>query len=463
VEKLAASFRDPSGFVFRREGVLYRQINPCCAADYGQLMDSGLYAELTHCELLVEHEEVDAPPVEPSRAFKIIRPREIPFISYPYEWCFSQLQDAARLTLEIQDAALAHGMTLKDANAFNIQFRDGKPIHIDTLSFTTAKAGPAWTAYGQFCRHFLAPLALMSFRDARLGRLLALHPDGVPLDLAGRILPRRAFWNFHRWVHLWLHQLGEQNAHRVKTPTKSATAQQRLALVDSLRSAVKSLPAPRISSRWSQYETTMPSYSADARSAKERTVEDAIALVHPKTVWDLGCNTGVFSDLAARHGATVIASDYDHDCIEAIYRRMRSASSSASVLPLVIDFANPTPPVGWAGAERFSWLQRGPADLVLALAIVHHWALGGNVPLPMIAEFLAASGRRVLVEFVPKTDPMSQQLLATRPDIFPDYDRANFENAFLGYFDLRQAVPLPESERVLFLFERRNRDAAHSS
>lgn len=441
--------------MFRRDGVLYRQINRSYAADYRRLMESGLYAVLSSRGLLVRHEETNCPPAEPAQAVKVVRPHLVSFISYPYEWCFSQFKDAALLTLDIQEAALKKGMSLKDASAFNIQFEGGRPIHIDTLSFTAADSGPAWIAYRQFCEHFLAPLALMTRRDASLGRLLALHPDGVPLDLTCRLLPRHTFWHFHRWLHLWFHNLGQRNAHRIRTPNSPTSERQRLALVDSLRSAVNSLQPRRVSSRWSQYEADRPSYSTVARASKEAIVSEIIAAVRPKLLWDLGCNTGVFSQIAAGHQAYAVACDYDHDCIESLYQRIRM-QPGASILPLVVDFTNPTPPVGWAGRERQSWLQRGPADMALALAVVHHWALGNNVPLPMIAEFFSTCTRHLLIEFVPKTDPMSRRLLASRADIFPDYDRQHFEATFARHFVIQRTVELPESERVLYHFELRH-------
>jgi len=454
VQNLEASFRDPDGFVFLREGVVYRQINHRGAGDYRRLMESGLYAELTGQRALIAHEEVDLAAPEPDRAFRVIRPRAIPFISHPYEWCFSQLKDAALLTLTIQETALRHGLSLKDASAFNIQFEGARPIHIDTLSFTTADTGPAWIAYRQFCQHFLAPLALMAWREARLGRLLTLYPDGIPLDLACRLLPRRAFWHFHRWLHLWVHNLGQRRAHHFRATGPAASLRQRLALVDSLRTAVTSLTLRNTPSHWSGYEATLPSYSATARAAKESAVRDLLATVRPGMVWDIGCNTGTFSQIASDQQACVVASDYDHDSIEALYRRLR-VQPETSILPLIVDYTNPTPGTGWAGMERTALLQRGPADLVLALAVVHHWALGNNVPLPMIANFLARCTRDLVIEFVPKEDPMSQRLLAAREDVFPDYTRPQFEAAFGRHFELRATVNLPESGRVLYHFAAR--------
>ncbi len=179
---LGSSFRDPSGFVFFRDGQLLRQINRSYREHYDMFMSSGLYDGLQKQQAIVRHQEVENS--TDTQAYKTIAPQQISFISYPYEWCFGQLKDAALLTLEIQKTAMEHGMTLKDASAYNIQFDQGKPILIDTLSFEKYQEGSPWQAYRQFCQHFLAPLALMHYSNMHAGRLSAIWLDGIPLEIA---------------------------------------------------------------------------------------------------------------------------------------------------------------------------------------------------------------------------------------------------------------------------------------
>ena len=181
-EAVSSSFRDPSGLVFVREGVFYRQVNVPYKDNYDHLMSSGLYDKLADNKLLIPHEEVSLDPATPDSAYKVLKPEQVPFISYPYEWCFGQLKDAALTTLAIQKRALGFGMTLKDGSAYNIQFLKGRPVLIDTLSFEKYCEGQFWVAYRQFCQHFLAPLVLMSYTDVRLSQLLRVHIDGIPLD-----------------------------------------------------------------------------------------------------------------------------------------------------------------------------------------------------------------------------------------------------------------------------------------
>ena len=180
---LKSSFRDPSGFLFYRDGELYRQINASYKEDYDRFVRSGLYEKLVSGKLLVTHEEINISAEKPETVYKIIKPEKIPFISYPFEWSFSQLKEAALLTLEIEKIALNYGMTLKDANAYNIQFLRGRPIFIDTLSFEKYEEGKPWIAYHQFCKHFLSPISLMKYTDIRLGQLNRIFIDGIPLDL----------------------------------------------------------------------------------------------------------------------------------------------------------------------------------------------------------------------------------------------------------------------------------------
>src|SRR5271157_6582775 len=203
----AVSFRDPGGFVYEDQGCILRQVNFLAREHYDQLMKSGLYRELTERRLLIAHDEVDALPRVSATAYRVIRPEPVSLISYPFEWSFSQYRDAALLTLAVERQALRRGMSLKDCSAYNVQFHEGQPIFIDTLSLEQYHEGRPWVAYRQFCQHFLAPLALMSLTDIRLGQLCRTNLDGIPLDLATRLLPWRSRVRFGLSLHLHLHGL----------------------------------------------------------------------------------------------------------------------------------------------------------------------------------------------------------------------------------------------------------------
>jgi hypothetical protein len=455
-EVLGASFRDPSGFLFEHDGAVHRQVNRCCAPHYDRLMDSGLYADLTGRGLLIPHEVVTGVASGRGDPHAVLRPEPLGFVSYPYEWCFSQLKDAALTTLEVQRSALRFGMTLKDASAYNVQFHRGRPVFIDTLSFERYREGVPWVAYRQFCQHFLAPLALMARRDVRLGGLLRLHIDGVPLDLARSLLPARAWLDVQLWLHIRLHARFQaryaadaEAARRVRPVSKRALTN----LITALESAVRKLEWAPGGTEWADYAEG-DSYTAASHEHKRALVAEFLDALAPREVWDLGANVGDFSRIAADRGIATLAFDVDPACVERNYRRTRERGETR-VLPLLLDLANPSPALGWAHRERASLVERRSADVVMALALVHHLAIANNVPLPSVAEFLASLAPGLIVEFVPKSDPKVRILLATREDVFPDYTPAGFEAAFGARFEIEAATPLTDSERTLYRMRRR--------
>ncbi|MBC8217987.1 MAG: SAM-dependent methyltransferase, partial [Planctomycetes bacterium] len=237
------------------------------------------------------HEEVDVEPESADDAYKIVKPEPMSFISYPYEWCFSQLKEAALITLEIQKKSLKFGMSLKDASAYNVQFRNGRPLLIDTLSFEKYHEGQPWVAYRQFCQHFLAPLALMSYTDIRLSQLLRVHVDGLPLDLTSALLPTRTYLRFSLLSHIHLHAKSQKHFanRRVDKQGRNMGRLSFLGLIDNLESVVRSLKWRPQATEWGEYyEDT--NYSSTAFVHKRQVVSDFLDNGNPRTVWDLGAN-----------------------------------------------------------------------------------------------------------------------------------------------------------------------------
>lgn len=452
--KARGSFRDPCGFLFYHDGSIYRRINFNYQENYDFLIDSGLYDALVNAELIVPHEEIDLISSYSEKAYKIIQPEEIPFISYPYEWCFSQLKDAALATLSIQKQSLEFGMSLKDASAYNIQFYAGKPVLIDTLSFEKYQAGQPWIGYRQFCQHFLAPLALMSYKDVRLNQLLRIYIDGIPLDLASQLLPFKAFLRFSLFSHIHMHakyqtRFADQN---ISSKKKKMSNLAMAGLIDNLESAVQKLTWNPRETEWDDYyEKT--NYTSESIQEKKDVVSEFLDRLHPRVVWDIGANTGLFSRVAADKGIRTISFDVDPACVEKNYLDVKKDSEQA-LLPLLLDLTNPSPGLGWQHHERMSILQRGPADTVLALALVHHLAISNNLPLDLIAEFFAKAGRTLIIEFVPKSDSQVQRLLSTREDIFPDYTQQCFETSFQKHFRIERTVNIEGTQRTLYLMLR---------
>ncbi len=348
-------------------------------------------------------------------------------------------------------------MTLKDASAYNIQFHRGKPILMDTLSFALYEEGAPWVAYRQFCQHFLAPLALMSRVDLRFGRLSTLYMDGIPLDFASRLLPFSSRFDVGLLTHLHLHaqaqQVASQTAEKPSAPRPNARVSKLglIGLIESLESTVRRLQAPIRKTGWVEYYQHT-NYSDATFESKKRFVQESVQGLSPRVIWDLGANTGIFSRVAAQvSGALVVSADFDPEAVEVNYRQAKQ-EDNPHLLPLVIDLTNPSPAIGWDNAEREAFYQRAPADLVLALALVHHLAIGNNVPLERLAATFSRLGKYLLVEFVPKEDSQVQKLLRSRDDIFPTYHLEGFKAAFAPYFQLEKEMPIEGSMRTLLLY-----------
>ncbi|MDP3900357.1 MAG: class I SAM-dependent methyltransferase [bacterium] len=454
-----SSFRDPSGFVFldQESGVLLRQINTVYREHYDAFISSGLYQALISANQLVAHEEVAArKAAEPMHAYKIIKPKKVPFISYPFEWSFSQLQDAALLVLAIQQKALERGMTLKDASAYNIQFVEGRPILIDTLSFEKYISGRPWIAYRQFCQHFLAPLALMSYTDIRLSQWFRVYLDGIPLDLASKLLPRRTYFSLGLLAHIHLHAKSQHYFadKPVNLSRRRLSVTSLLGLIDNLMAIIKRLYWDPKGTEWGEYYT-VTNYADQSFEHKKSLVGEFLEKCAAKSVWDVGANEGVFSRIASGKGITVVSFDYDPAAVEKNYRWQRR-NREKNILPLLIDITNPSPSFGWANQERDSLLKRGPVDCAFVLALIHHLRISNNIPFQYIARFFRSIAKNLIIEFVPKSDSQVHRLLATRPDIFPDYTRESFEFEFKNFFTIMAREHIAGSERTLYLMRARS-------
>ena len=458
IERIGASFRDPSGSVFAADGIVYRQVNRSYRDQYDQLMQGGLYDELTGRGLLISHEEVDHELLDDPVVYKVLQPQQLPLVTYPYEWSFSQLQDAALLTLDLLKRSLARDMILKDASAYNVQFLHGKALLIDSLSFERYQPGQAWQAYEQFCQHFLAPLALMSYRDVRLSQLLRVHLDGIPLDLAVPMLPKRSWLNIGLSLHLRLHARA-QRRHRGAAPATGNPRRKRLVkkdlqnIADDLRSTVAGLRWDHQQTDWASYYDG-DSYQESGFASKRQIVSDFIDRAKPNCLWDLGANTGVFSRIASQRGIFTVSVDSDPGAVEASYRKAKQDKDSF-IQPLLIDLTNPSAAIGWAHSERESLAKRCQADCLLSLALIHHLAISNNLPLGKIASYFASMAEWLIIEFVPKSDKKVQQLLSAREDIFTDYSQAGFERAFAEVYQIVESVDVEDSARSLYLLRRR--------
>jgi ribosomal protein L11 methylase PrmA len=452
---LNSSFRDPSGFVFEYNGEIYRQVNRSYKEHYEMLIQSGLYQSLVNSHYLIAHEEAEVPAPDAEAAWKVIKPTNLSMISYPYEWSFNQLKDAALLTLEIQKQSLDFGMSLKDATAYNVQFHAGKPVFIDTLSFEPYEAGSPWIAYRQFVQHFYAPLLLMCYVDIRLNQLFKTNIDGIPLDLASALLPKRTYTRFSILSHIHLHAksqkyYGDKKIDVAKNPRLNKHSM--LALIDNLESSIRKLRWKAEGTEWGNYYDAT-NYTPVAAEHKEQILREYVAQTGAHSLWDIGANTGFYSRIASDSGIETVSFDIDPAAVDKNYLQLKKQGDT-NLLPLLSDITNPSPSIGWGNRERLSLFERGKPDAVMALALIHHLVIGANVPLEKVASLLAELCNSLIIEFVPKTDSQVQRLLANREDIFTSYHQEYFEKVFNQHFNVMSSIKINDSERTMYLFSK---------
>ncbi len=446
-----ASFRDPSGYIFTQNGVLYRQVNQAFRTHFDLLISSGLYANLAGQKLLIPHEIMPENLTGEQQWYITLKPEPIRFISYPWEWSFDMLKDAALLTLRILKEALAHGLILKDATPFNLQWHQGRLIFIDSLSFETYNEEEPWIAYRQYCEMFLSPLLLMHYKQLPLQQLLLAWPEGIPLAVTSKLLPWKSRLSLHTYLHI---HLNAKITGRQKQPLKKKIKFSRpklLNLVRSLETLTLKLKAPRGQSTWSGYYAEASARSSYLEEKKKIVSQWSGRFAAGTTITDFGANDGEFSKLLAAKKIEVIACDVDPTCINNLYMQI-IASGESNIQPLLTDLANPSPGNGVNHTERLPLLQRLQNDAGIALALLHHLAIGRNIPIEMIAAMFHRTCRKFLIiEFVPKSDEKVQLLLAEKKDIYTDYTEEKFTNAFGAYFTVQEKQPVADSGRTLYL------------
>jgi hypothetical protein len=448
--------------VFHAGGEILRGLGAQAAQDWKVLHASEFFARAQADGALTRTEEVDRE--LPGTWSATLRHEPIPFLSYAYEWSHAMRQDAARLHLRLLQDALAAGFTMKDGSAYNLQWRGAAPEFIDVGSFEPAKPGEPWAGYRQFCQTLLYPLMLQAHLDLDPRPLLRAQIDGVEPAQMRRLLggTKRLAAGVLKHVHLH-DSIQSRNADRstgaVREQLRDAGFSSELvaAAVRAIAKLVDKLDWTPPETHWGGYRETC-SYSDDDRAAKQRFVDAALDAATTKDlVLDLGANDGVFSRQAASKAGYVVAVEADPAVVDTLYRQLR-AEGEKRILPIVMDLADPSPGGGWAGIERAGFAARAArADVTLALALVHHLAIGRNVPLPAIVDWLAGMGRTVVVEFVHAEDPMAQRLLANKPDgLFPDYDPDTFVRLLGERFDIERRETLPGGSRTLIAGVRRD-------
>lgn len=453
-----ASYRDTSGYIFQQEGVFYRYVHPRFQEQYRSFMESGLYDELVKKNFLIPHKELSNIADFDYPDGIVLEPRQLTFLNYPYEWSFDMWKDAALLTLRIALMALDKGMMLKDATPFNVQFVDGKPLFIDTLSVEKYEEGKPWIAYHQFTECFLGPMLLMHYNHPDAGKLFTIYPNGIPISVLVSLLPKRSRWNMGAFLHIHLQAkfAGKQNKKPAK-PNNFSKKKMEL-LLKGLENFVQKLSPKKLKTTWDDYYSGTI-LGEEYLKEKTRIVQSFLNQSDFNTVIDLGANEGYFS-LLVNENKPVVATDFDPNCINELYLQLKK-SGRKNILPLVTDLTTPAPAIGFENAERTSLSSRLKGDMIMALALVHHLCIANNVPMQLLAEWLDRMGENLIIEFIPKEDEKVQQLLQHRRDIFEYYHIHNFRIIFNNWFHILKEEKIGKTGRVLFLMKRREEEEGY--
>jgi len=448
-----SSYRDPSGFIFTHEGVLYRQINKCFAKNFEIFINSGLHDHLIKEEMLIADSIINENLTGSGDWHLTLKPQLIPFISYSYEWSFDMLKDAALLTLKLAKEAMKFGMLLKDATPLNIQFYKGKPIFIDSLSFEAYDETKPWIAYRQFCETFLAPLALMHYLQTPLQPMLLAYPDGIPLSVAAKLLPWKSKLNLNVNLHVHLQTKIAAKADNTNKSSKEFkfSASKLKNILSSLESSIQYFQLNASSGSWSGYYNEAEQRE-DYLDEKKAIISQWLSSLQLKTAIDVGANEGFFSKLLNDQNIEVLSADSDHFSINNLYKQIKKEDIE-NIMPLIIDFANPSPAIGVNNTERNPFLERVNVDLVIALAVIHHLAIGRNIPFAYIATLFKKFGPYLIIEFVPKEDEKIQLMLQHKKDIYNWYTEENFLKEFAAFYHVAASEVIGQSKRKLFLMQ----------
>lgn len=451
-----ASYRDPSGHVFTHESITYRQVNQSFKNDLEKFLSSGCYDELVASQLIVPFEKINNNFTGDENWYTTLRPTRIPFISYSWEWSFQMLKDAAILTLQIQEKAIKHGLCLKDANTFNVQFHEGKPIFIDSLSFEIYKEEKPWVAYRQFCEQFLAPLAIMHYKKISLHALNLAYPQGIPLPIAAAMLPWRSKFSLHCFLHLHLNAKLNNRRAREKDKQVRFTRKRMQHLIQSLLLLTQSLHLKEIQTNWSDYYAEA-SLRNEYLEEKKRIIKEWIKWIAPeiKDASDLGANDGEFSRLFAEEGINCLSADLDPNCIDRLYIKIKK-ENIRSIQPIIQDLSLPSPPLGWNNEEHRSFIGRAERDAVLALALIHHLVIGKNIPMNKAAHFFSKLCKKwLIIEFVHADDEKVVFMADGKPELIEKYSIEAFEHFFLLHFRIENKYLLADKKRTLYLLKKK--------
>lgn len=451
------SYRDRNGMVFYRDGAVFRGISAKALQDWEQVSASAFFREGTVQGRIVATERVPGGLEAELRGewAAVLAHARIPFVSYPYEWTFGMLKDAALLHLELLAAALDDGMIMKDSSAYNIQWQGAQPCFVDIPSFERLRPGQPWVGYRQFCEQFLHPLMLQAYKGADFRPWLRGSIDGIAAQALRPLLSTRDLARPGVLLHVVAQSALQRRYAGKPSDVRSSLAEAGFDAsliarnVAGLRTIIGRMTPRGAKTTWADYTETH-SYDVAEHAAKRDFVRAAAGHRHWRLVWDLGCNAGLFSRLAAEHSECVVAMDCDWMAVERLYRAQQERDDRRKILPLVINLADPSPSQGWRGLERKALPERGRPELTLCLALLHHIVIGANIPMRDFIGWLAGLGTALVIEFVGRDDEMVEMLLANKDDIYADYGMESFERELHRHFAVQAKRPLKGGKRWIY-------------
>jgi len=455
IEPNNISYRDTAARVVKKESGYYRYIFYEYKAEYDHLMQSGLYEELTQKDLLIKHQEIQIDTDDP-KVYKLLYPTQIPFQSYPFEWSYNQWRKAILSYLRINNIALKYGMILKDAIPYNFYLTGGKAVMFDTSSFMFFKENDRWIAYRQFCEEFLSPVILMHYNGSEWSKLTMANLRGLPLSFVSKQLPVKSWFNLTTLLHIHIHSKYsgynqfENQAHK---KNKGFTLEKIKSLQKMIFNTISEWNKPyQYKSHWSTYyenDIESPEYLKD----KEATVRKWLEITKPKSVLDLGANTGKFSFITAEYADRVISLEGDEKCVDKIEEKITIKNNN--VFTLIGNVAKPSPTIGFLNSSTESIYKRGCSDVVLGLALVHHLHISNRLSFEQISLIFASfSNEYLIVEFIPITDNKVQKLIKGKSINLMDYNEDHFIKALSSWFTIKETISLKDTGRSLFLMEK---------
>lgn len=460
------SFRDPANRVYMRDCDsddlrVLRGVNTIALNNFVKLLEESFFKRAVEKEYIVRTHLLDATDTDAQAILEdgwsgVLEHEPIPFISYPYEWSFSMLKDAALLQLGLLEKALDNGWTVKDASPYNIQFRASRPVFIDIPSFEPWGDGDSWVGYRQFCSMFLTPLMLRAHLNIDFRPLLRSYLDGIPPTEAVRFFSGRNRFKKGVMSHIVFparveNAIGKKERDDRPAARRNDRKQSKtmvVGLVQSLKRLVKSLTIKIEHTDWAHYDKTH-SYEDKEHATKKHFVKKHAGERVRGHVWDIGCNTGTFSRLCADFSDAVISIDGDSNAIEQLYLAERRSEEN-KILPLVMNLNNISPNQGWGGAERMALDARKAPDVVLALALIHHTRISANIPNKMFLKWLRSLNADIIIEFVDRHDEMVVKLLTNKVEQYDDYTLDSFVMETESLFEIAARSSLKGGKRVIF-------------